>query len=175
MYKRSIQLIRDYKSFVLEVVCPILLVIIGLCIANFSFNSDSRPKELSLKLLPLPQTTTYNSIPFRNNQISTDKIFSNTSDEKFIPYSNKNDSSNVTGYLIDFTNYLYKSTTNQKLAGYNVLNTDKVNNIYDSFVFIDLISKDAAPIFLQDHLTRMINAISDNPVYISVKLFIKLV
>ena len=37
------------------------------------------------------------------------------------------------------------------LQGYNLLNTDKVNNFNDSFVFINLISKDAAPILLQDH------------------------
>ena len=170
LYKRSIHLIRDYKSFVLEVICPILLVVIGLFISNINFTSNSFPKELSLALLP-KQTTTYNLVPFAVNDLDSSKIFISSDNEKFVNYSNQQFYPDALSALVDYNKYLSQKQNTENLSGYYVINTNNTSKVYDSVVFINLKSQDAAPIFLQDHLTKMISAISQKNVKISVNFY----
>ena len=169
--KRFIQLIRDHKTFILEVFCPIILTLVGCFIASVNFLIDSNPKQFNLGLLPTPQTTTYNSIPYIFNGINSSSIFVNSSVENFSAYQNKTPYSTSINALVDFNNFIFQSNSTNNLAGYFVLNFDNVNKIYESIVFVNTIAQDAAPIFYQDMMTNMINNICRRPINIQVKHF----
>jgi hypothetical protein len=154
---------------VLEVICPIILCIIGLFIANIEFVKNSYPKELSLALIPSPQTTYYNKLPFGSNDLDTSKIFLSSSDQSFVVYENSAMSAPVEE-LIDYNVYLFSKSNMNSLAGYFVLNYDQTNKIYDTVVFVNMKAQDSAPIFYQDHFNKMINAISGKNIRISVNL-----
>ena len=175
LYKRFIQLIRDHKTFLLEVFCPILLTLIGCFIASVNFLTDSNPKQFNLGLLPTPQTTTYNSLPYIFNNLNTTNsssgIFNSSTYENFVQYQNTTPYTSSINALVDFNNYIFQSNSTNNLAGYFVLNFDNVNKIYESIVFVNTIAQDAAPIFYQDMMTNMINKICGRPINIQVKHF----
>lgn len=169
LYKRLIQLIRDYKTLILEVVCPILLVLIGLIIANIDFVKDSPPKEFSTNLLPTPQNTFYVNSPYISKDLNPSDVFQNSSIQTFSSYDNSVKSLNTPFEAItDFVNYIFQYKSTNELAGYYLLNADKTKNIYDSIIFINTVAQDSAPIFYQDHMSKMINAIAGKKVNISV-------
>jgi len=171
LYKRLIQLIRDYKTLILEVVCPILLVLIGLIIANIDFIKDSPPKEFTINLLPTPQNTFFVNSTYYVNDTSPGNVFQNSSIETFTSYDNSKKSlSSPFDSITDFVNYLFQNTNTNQMAGYYILNADKTNNVYDSIIFVNTVAQDSAPIFYQDHLSKMVNAIAGKQVNITVNI-----
>ena len=144
---------------------------IGLFIANIEFVKNSFPKEFNLSLLPSPQTTYYNKLPFASNDIETSNIFISSSNQKFVAYDNTA-LSNPVDELVEYNSYLYSTSNTNNLAGYFVLNFDQTNKIYDTVVFVNLKAQDSAPVFYQDHFNKMIGAISGRKINISVKFYI---
>ena len=49
--KRSLQIIRDTKTFMLEIICPILLVIVGCLVVQIDIFEDSKPIHLTPEFL----------------------------------------------------------------------------------------------------------------------------
>ena len=47
LYKRLLQIFRDLKSFVLEILCPIILVLIGLAVSKVTFFEESKVLDLT--------------------------------------------------------------------------------------------------------------------------------
>jgi len=123
-----------------------------------------------LGLLPSPQITYYNKLPFGSNDLDTSKIFPSSFDQSFVVYENTGMTTPV-DELIDYNVYLFSKSNTNSLAGYFVLNYDQTNKIYDTAVFVNMQAQDSAPIFYQDHFNKMINAISGRNVKISVNLF----
>jgi len=55
IHKRFINLIRDKKSFILEIIVPFILVLVGLLISSIQFFVDSPKIDNSINEFPLPQ------------------------------------------------------------------------------------------------------------------------
>ena len=60
LIKRWFQVYSDMKSLFLEILCPILLILIGLCVSQVKFNFSSSPAEVSIGILG-PDTIFYGS------------------------------------------------------------------------------------------------------------------
>ena len=168
LMKRFLQIIRDKKTFVLEVFCPILLVLTGLIVVSVKLIYDSPPRDMKMNLLPSPQTITINANPLYSRDLDLKAVFKNKSDETY----NFVDISNTTSIasLVEFNNRLFLNNNDTKnLAGYFILNTSNSSNQYDAVLLINTVSKDACVIFLQNFFNNMISAISGKQVEINVK------
>ena len=168
LMKRFLQIIRDKKTFVLEVFCPILLVLTGLIVVSVKLIYDSPPRDMKMNLLPSPQTITINANPLYSRDLDLKAVFKNKSDETY----NFVDISNTTSIasLVEFNNRLFLNNNDKKnLACYFILNTSNSSNQYDAVLLINTVSKDACVIFLQNFFNNMISAISGKQVEINVK------
>ena len=84
LYKRLLQIFRDMKSFFLEILCPIILVVIGLAVSQVDFVDDSDPLITNVNDLGNNQVLYYakensiTSIPdsflFTNENITSKEI-----------------------------------------------------------------------------------------------------
>jgi hypothetical protein len=105
------------------------------------------------------------------NDTSPGNVFQNSSIETFTSYDNSKKSlSSPFDSITDFVNYLFQNTNTNQMAGYYILNADKTNNVYDSIIFVNTVAQDSAPIFYQDHLSKMVNAIAGKQVNITVNI-----
>ena len=133
--KRGLQIIRDTKTFMLEILCPILLVIVGCLVVQIDIFEDSKPIHLDSEFLskfgdqviyygqyhaaPPAATDTSDSTYFDNFKINQINVTS-----AFLPNDNKNFPKTQDG-LINFIEKLYekendKNTKNNYGALYNL-------------------------------------------------------
>ena len=62
LYKRLLQIFRDMKSFFLEILCPIILILIGLGVSQVTFIDDSEPIVPDIDYFGKGQTMYYASV-----------------------------------------------------------------------------------------------------------------
>ena len=116
--------------------------------------------------------TRFTSNSFLTSSLSTSSIYVSSANQTFISYNNSiSPGNNTLDSLVDFNNYLFKYNQTNSIPGYFTLNFDNINKIYESVVFVNLVSQDSAPIFYQDCMSKFINAISGKTVNIQVKSF----
>lgn len=171
LYKRLLHIVRDKKSFVLEIICPIVLVLIGIGVASVTFLVNSNPKQVSIGLLPyIKQNIKLNTAPIFSQSIPVSSIFQ---DDELTTFLIKDVTSGARAIdsLANFNNLLFPDINNPKLlAGYFNLNIDSTNGDYDAAVFVNMIAQDGFPIFMQDFYNRMISAIAGRKINIQVNI-----
>ena len=153
--KRFYQIYRDKKTFILEILCPILLTLIGCIVGSIEFLEKNK------------------SIPFTLNQITNDSqtIFysymddtlENTFEDLFIKFTSE-DISKIKFTKIDipktsdkfykncifYLNKYYEIKNNLEVknyAYYIISEIDKSNHKYEFNFFVDIISRQSAPIY----------------------------
>jgi len=167
--KRFLQIIRDKKTFVLEVFCPILLIFTGLLVTSVRIINDSPPRQVTMDLLPNPQQIKVNSIPFLQKDLDPKSIFVDKNYEKFIFLDIHN--STITEELVEFNNQLFNDINDTSyLGGYYLLNADNTQNTYDAVLFVNTVSQDGSEIFLQDFFNNIISSLVGKTVEINVIL-----
>jgi len=151
--KRLVQIYRDKKTFFLEILCPILLALIGCAVC-------------SLDILEVNKV-----IPFLINQITNDTqiihYYGNPSDaseiNKIIYDYSSEDISNIEFNTIDvpsspskmdltinFMNKIFETEKNynkMNYADYIFYSIDKSSQKYEFISFVDLLSRQNAPIY----------------------------
>ena len=160
--RRIFQIYRDKKIFLLEILCPILLALIGCAVGSIEFLEKNR------------------SFPFHLNQITTDpqKIFYSFTEQKledsfqdlFIDYSSDNltdikferieSFGDFFNNILLYFNKLYekqKSIKEKNYAYYVIEKIDKIKHNYKFNCFIDIISRQSTviyPNFLLNNFVR---------------------
>jgi ATP-binding cassette subfamily A (ABC1) protein 3 len=161
LIRRSIQIIRDKKSFILEIICPILLVLIGLGVSSVQFVRDSPSSLIDLNLL-LNKTTVY------VNQ--EDPIFSA---DPLINYQvlSVNNSASVLTTLLSFddkitptSNFTYDMTS---FGSYYLLKSDSTNKQYEFVTFANTYSKDSAIMYPQVLMNKIISSAAGRKITIN--------
>ena len=151
--KRIFQIFRDKKTFLLEILCPIILTLIGCVVGSIEFLEKNR------------------TFPLLINQITNDTqlIFysylgynlENTLKEILIEYSSEDISKikyeeiEISSEIFDFypeliLNDLYeiKKTKKEKnFVNYIISKIDTRNHIYEFSMFVDIISRQSTPIY----------------------------
>jgi ATP-binding cassette subfamily A (ABC1) protein 3 len=154
LLRRSIQIVRDKKTFVLEIICPIVLVLIGLAVSSVVFVKDSPSSVVNLDLL-LNKTIIYinkqdqifMADPKIDYQVLSgfDTSTSQTFTQTILQFDNK---------LTPTTNFTYDMTS---FGSYYLLKSDPVNNQYEFVTLVNTYSKDSAIIFPQVLMNKIIS------------------
>ena len=165
--KRILQIYRDKKTFLLEILCPILLAVIGCIVGSIEFLEKNR------------------SFPFHMNQITNDsqlifysyedKNLENTFEDLFINYSSENLSNINFSYIqyygdvfedrVNYLNKLYYSQKQIKENNYayyiiSEINREKQN--YEFSCFVDIISRQSAVIYPNYLLNNIVRYATQN-------------
>lgn len=178
LIRRIYQAIRNLRIFLLEVLCPIILVLIGLGLSTVEFVTDPPARQLTVSNYNVLQDVFINKIPFRTNTIdlSSENLQSNNNMIKlsFQNYQNTT-STSVVNELISFNNMNYDnfnkvftkpifndSLSNSYLSSLNVLEYNKITNNFEFISFINLKALDASPTMTQEFFTILIKKILNN-------------
>ena len=108
--KRSLQIIRDTKTFMLEIICPILLVLVGCLVVQIDIFEDSKPIHLTPEFLSSfgDQVIYYGSYEGNSKQSALNTYFdierTNVTSE-FLP---SNAGNSPKEGIINFLDELYK-------------------------------------------------------------------
>ena len=187
--KRMLQIIRDSKSFLLEILCPVLLVLLGLGVSSIEFTRTNP----SFLLEPSNIITTeqviyytnrfYNGNSNGNNNINIDipELFYTeyNVDKKYTfkpiePNINNNNNDNIRSSLISFLNTLHSQPENKAYDGNNFCNyyfnyIDTNNNPrFDFITFVNIRSRQSAVICPAYMLNKFISYITHNKTTISI-------
>ena len=153
--KRLLQIIRDKKSFVLEILCPILLVLIGLGVSTVQFNKNSPTIYPSLNLLPNPESIIINSNMFNNNTLPTyfQGLTASNSyvlNATFVPQTSFVNAADLPTTFINFNNVI--NTINNTANGYGdfyIFSANQTSQKYNFLTFVDTQSRNAPIIYTQ--------------------------
>ena len=134
--KRALQIVRDTKTFMLEIICPILLVIVGCLVVQIDIFKDSDPIHCTPETLSHfgDQVIYYGSIDNQQNNYFDDfKIERKNVTSEFLPYEGT--TANTTQGLVNFIDALY-SKSKDKNAKNNFgalfkIKADHATNQYD--------------------------------------------
>lgn len=159
--KRSLQIIRDIKSFLLEVLCPILLVLIGLAVSSVEYFREEKNFVVRPTSLLSSQTIYYNrDITVPSEVLSKDK--ENTVQfellEKKISTGNK---------VIDYMNDLYQKNDTNNYGAYYFTKLDKINNKYEFISLINAQARQSAIVYNEFMLNNIVKYASTNEVTIT--------
>jgi ATP-binding cassette, subfamily A (ABC1), member 3 len=166
MKKRFIQIIRDKKSFFLEVFCPIILVLVGLGLSSVQFINDSPIVNVNINLLPSGQTVFINRNLFSNvtNPISFKDL--DNSNVTF-NYQTTNNGQSVANTILNFNNLLYSLNYTNSYGSYYILNFDKVNQKYEYILLSNTQSRNAPIIYTQYMTNQILSYATDKKININ--------
>lgn len=184
IYKRWFQIIRDRKSFLLEFLCPILLVLIGCGVSSVKFQRNSPNKIMDFTKLPNPQYPFVNTVPFSNQQNQNFNLANNllTQNSSLYTFNSTtsfvNPNTNYSDAFLRYNDYITSlkkvndSSSNNYLGSYYIFKVDNgVNNEYTKFeigILTNTKSLDAPIIFTQEILTNLISIATNQKVKIQV-------
>lgn len=186
MFKRFLQIIRDRKSFLLEFLCPILLVLIGCGVSSITFDKMSESRIMDFSQLPNPQNIFVNTFPLRGNNLNLQNYLA-SSNENFYKFNFTNQFNNPTGAtyaksLMNYNDYVTKlvlgnsTEANNFLGSYFIFNINTGTNNqftqYEVGVLPNSKSQDAVIIFTQEILSNLISKVKGQTVKIKVKFYI---
>jgi len=153
--KRFYQIYRDKKTFILEILCPILLTLIGCIVGSIEFLEKNKEIPFSLN-----QITNDSQIIFYSYM---DDTLENTFEDLFIKFTSEDvskikfkkidipkTSDNFYKNCIFYINKYYDIKNNlkeQNYAYYIISEIDKSNHKYEFNFFVDIISRQSAPIY----------------------------
>lgn len=171
--KRFIQIIRDKKSFMLEIICPILLVLIGLLVSSVDFIKDSPFVKIEPSLLGLDEQKIFiYPIVFKSSQELPSSFLDG---DKQVIIEKKalddQDKSDFTKTLINFNNMISPKNYTKDLDSYSSfliyeLNRDK--HFYEFYVFANMQAKDSPLIYTQMMLNKIISHAANKKINIEV-------
>lgn len=183
MFKRYLQITRDRKSFLLEFLCPILLVLIGCGVSSITFDKTSLPRIMDFSQLPNPQNLLVNSVPLRGNGLNLQNYLTST-DENVSKFNFTTGFVNPTGQtyakaFMSYNEYISNlvpgnsTLSNNYLGSYYIFNIDTgSNNEYTKYevgVLPNSKSQDAVIIYTQEILTNLISKANGKSIKIQVK------
>jgi ATP-binding cassette subfamily A (ABC1) protein 3 len=175
LLKRYYQTLRNIRIFILEVVCPILIVLIGLGISSVEFVNDPPNREITLNNYAFKQKAIVSSFSYYSQDIEISKNFKTTNDRMTYQYSNiKLQPSNFTDSIIDFRNNVFNtlnstqvsnptfnnSQTGSSLSSFFFIEFNEKSHIYEFLTLADIKSSDSPPAFTQLMFTDLINFIN---------------
>ncbi len=190
LYKRWFQVIRDRKSFLLEFLCPIILVLLGCGVSSINFQRNSPLEKWEICStdkkeckLPSPQSIFVNTVPMANKNFAMENYLnSNTSIFNFnYTLGFANPASAYTEALLRYNDHITglkktnESSSDNFLGSYYFFKVDTgANNAYTKYeiaILTNTKAVDSPPIFTQEILTNLISKASNQG---SVKINVKI-
>ena len=144
--KRFLQIIRDKKTFLIEIICPIILVLIGLGVSSVQFVKNSPSIMADLNQLPAGQQMIINSNLFTN-----DTEFNS----EFIYYPLESPLDEYYINVLDYNNLIERVNISDSYGSYYIFNTNSINQNYEFAIFSNLVSRNAPVIYTQYMLNKI--------------------
>ena len=157
--KRSLQIFREKKILVLEMLGPIVLTICGAVATKVSFLNDPPYRLTNIDLIEgtkyvpfsdkifIPTTSTVESFFTNKENVNYDKITVNQGITPLVSIEN---------FLDAFSFKMFGEDNDiPSFGGYYLLKVDDVKKQYDAVIASDLLAQDA-PIIFFDHLLKII-------------------
>lgn len=174
--KRYFQGIRNKKIFIMEIICPVIIVIIGLALSEVEFVYDPPSRLIQMSNYPFLQETMVTQTPYKNREINLNTELIQLSSRVTYDFNTDvNDNSNsLVSNLADFTNDVlnkYNAThvadseyndtiTGEHLGSYFFSEFDKTNHVYEFISVLNPKASDAVITFTQYMFTNLINKIN---------------
>ena len=177
--KRFRQIIREKKTFLLEILCPILLTFIGCLVGYIEFLEENK----SFPLKPNQITNNSQVIYYINNndinlffyqdQINNYEYYKGISQEFSNIHFEKINSYGITNSIIEHLNKLYnhknKKTKEKSYVYYVPLSIDEMSNKYSFHIIVDTKARQAAPIYANFLLNNVVRFASKNK-YVEIEM-----
>ena len=165
--KRILQIKREKKTLFLEILCPILLSLIGCIVGYLEFLEENKSFPLHLN-----QITNDSQIIYYNSDMLPQLYFSSSGDlsnikfEKINLFSEKNHSDER--IICDDLNQLYelkKTSKDKSYLYYEPFYIDENSHIYGFNLIIDITPRQAAPIYANFLMNKVVNSIINHNSY----------
>ena len=165
--KRIFQITREKKTIILEILCPIILTIIGCLVSYIEFLAENR--TFPLKLNQITNDTQIIFYNIDNTHLSLYELNNHRASEdlshiKFEPiYVSR--SSNDESYLLNIINEIYEEKKRYKYKNYIYYDSfyiDEFNNQYGLDLIVDITPRQAAPIYANFILNNVIHHVTGN-------------
>ena len=190
--KRMLQIIRDSKSFLLEILCPVLLVLLGLGVSSIDFTRANPSFLLEPSNIIATEQVIYYTNRFYdgngNNNINDVNVVSDIPELFYTEYNvdkkytfkpiepNINDdNSGIRSSLVSFLNTLHSQPENKAYDGnnfcnyyFNYINTNSGNERFDFITFVNIRSRQSAIICPAYMLNKYISYITNNKTIINI-------
>ena len=165
--KRFKQIYRDSKTFILEILCPILLILVGLIVSSVEYFPDNPSFKLSPSALTnKKQVIFYNNECTLSNNIlpidvikGYDKSFKNFELE-YLEIDEEN--TETLDKIIDFWNKVYYKNYTNNLGSYYCLLFDENIHQYQFLTVIDSRARQAAPVYTSHLFQNLIKYVTKN-------------
>ena len=180
--KRMLQIIRDSKSFLLEILCPILLVLLGLGVSSIEFTRTNPSFLLEpSNITPTQQVIYYTNRLFNGNDNNDDDVdipelfyteYNSSKNYIFKPIEpDVSDDNDIRSSLVSFLNTLYEQPENKVQDGNNFCNyyfNYIDNERFDFISFVNIRSRQSAVICPAYMLNKYISHITHNKATVSI-------
>ena len=173
--KRLYQIIREKKTFIIEIICPILLTLIGCIVGYIKILDENRSFPFRLNQITNDsQIILYslNDIHKNNSPKTFQDLFINYSNEDLSKISFKEINTNVSfnnGFILKdfigmFRNHsmIKKNLEEKSYVYYIISEIDKEKNRYEFNCVIDIIARQAAPVFPNFLLNNFVRYATQN-------------
>ena len=160
----------------MEILCPIILVVIGLGVSSSKFISESRSKVMDQKLFIYGnQWPLVNRIPLINTSNINSEFLNDYRTPKlnYTIFDWTDSVTNITQSLINYNKYLQASGLNYQHGNYLITGLNTIAHQYEFILISNLYSNESPPIFVQEMLTSIIKkATNQQNLVINVSLLI---
>lgn len=167
--KRDYMAFRNWRVFILEIMCPIILVLIGLGVSSVDFITDAPLKNMTLSEYQFLQESLVNRNPYYSRSENIEISGLEAVDRQKFVFEAETAEASLAAQLVSFNNRVLQkynatrtenpvfndSSTNSYLGAYYFLDFNKSSNIYEFVTFANIKSRNSQPIMTQ----AMINAI----------------
>jgi ATP-binding cassette subfamily A (ABC1) protein 3 len=169
--KRITQIYRDKKTFILEILCPILLALLGCLVGSINILEENKSFPLHLN-----QITNNSQIIFYSYE--DEYLENNTFEDLFQKYSSEDlskiiykkieipiPSNDFEDNSVIIINKLYdaqKQIQEQNFVHYIISKIDKNNHYYEFNCFINIIARQSTPIYSNYLLNNLVRFATEN-------------
>ena len=158
--KRFIQIYRDKKTFFLEILCPILLALIGCFVCYLRILEKNQTLTLNIGLINEEKQTMYYYPAFHDNE-EIKKIFGYSQENHLNIDFNKLNveyDTSKTKLLVNFMKQIHETEKyfdGENYGNYIFNSIDKINQKYEVTVLADILLSHSPPIYL-DYIMKSI-------------------
>ena len=165
--KRIIQIYRDKSTFLLEILCPILLTLVGCIVGSIEILEKNRSFPFHLNQIDNSPQIIYYSFANKNLYYAFNELFKEYSSDDIsnIEFIYINYSRDFYNNIIKYLNKLYneKKIIKKKSYVYYIISSiDKSNHQYKFNCIIDIKPRQAAPIYSNFLLNNFVRYATKN-------------
>ena len=166
--KRFMQIYRDKKTFFLEILCPILLALIGCFVCYLRILEKNKTFSLNVSEVTTDKQIIYYSNPTSINSQEIPNIFSHSQEKNLdIEFKDINIENSLFPYdvLVDFMNEVFDNEQKDKkvnYANYIIYKIDKANHKYSFTLMTDILLSHSTPIYFDYMMKNIIRYATNN-------------